>query len=150
MRHEADGSVVPHVDLGHLAGDWNELVVDGRGNVYVNGRCEFDFSGGDPVGIIALVSPDGSVRQVADRIAFPNGMVVTPDNATLIVSESFAGSLTACRRAGARGRLAVTASNNARGFACGHAVRLARHSTSTASPVRPRGCSHVEDERKEV
>ena len=52
--------------------------------------------------------------------------------------------------AGARGRLAVTASNNARGFACGHAVRLARHSTSTASPVRPRGCSHVEDERKEV
>ncbi len=74
---------------------WNELVVDGRGNVYVNGRCEFDFSGGPPKGIIALVTPDGGVRQVADAIAFPNGMVVTPDNRTLIIGESMAGKLTA-------------------------------------------------------
>src|SRR2546421_3894251 len=42
-----------------------------------------------------LVTPDGAVRQVADRIAFPNGMVVTPDNRTLIVAESFTGRLTA-------------------------------------------------------
>jgi sugar lactone lactonase YvrE len=46
------------------------------------------------------VTPDGNVRQVADDIAFPNGMVVTPDNATLIVSESFAGRLTAFDIAG--------------------------------------------------
>jgi sugar lactone lactonase YvrE len=46
-------------------------------------------------GFIALVTPDGSVRQVADGIEFPNGMVVTPDNSTLIISESFAGRLTA-------------------------------------------------------
>ena len=46
-------------------------------------------------GFVALVTPDGSVRQVADGIEFPNGMVVTPDNSTLIVSESFAGRLTA-------------------------------------------------------
>ena len=39
--------------------------------------------------------PDGPVRQVADAIAFPNGMIVTPDNSTLIVAESFAGRLTA-------------------------------------------------------
>jgi sugar lactone lactonase YvrE len=32
---------------------------------------------------------------VAGDLAFPNGMVITPDNATLIVSESFAGRLTA-------------------------------------------------------
>lgn len=95
FRHEADGSVVPHADLGHLAGDWNELVVDGRGNVYVNGRCEFDFSGAPPAGIVALVTPDGDVRQVAEGIAFPNGMVVTPDNRTLIVAESMAEKLTA-------------------------------------------------------
>ena len=93
--HEADGSVVPHAELGHLAGDWNELVVDGRGNIYVNGRCEFDFSGAPPAGIVALVTPDGEVRQVADGIAFPNGMVVTPDNRTLIVAESIAEKLTA-------------------------------------------------------
>lgn len=95
FRHEADGSVVPHAELGHLAGDWNELVVDGRGNIYVNGRCEFDFSGAPPAGIVALVTPDGEVRQVADGIAFPNGMVVTPDNRTLIVAESIAEKLTA-------------------------------------------------------
>ena len=94
-RVERDGSLVPHADLGHLAGDWNELVVDGRGSVYVNGRCEFDFSGAPPRGIIALVRPDGSVDQVAEGLAFPNGMVVTPDNRTLVVAESIAGRLTA-------------------------------------------------------
>jgi sugar lactone lactonase YvrE len=30
--------------------------------------------------------PNGAVRQVADRLAFPNGMAVTPDNATMIVA----------------------------------------------------------------
>jgi sugar lactone lactonase YvrE len=95
MRQEADGSMVQHADLSSLSGDWNEIVVDGRGNIYVNGRCDFDPGEGDPPGIIALVTPDGSVRQVADAIAFPNGMVVTSDNSTLIVAESFAGKLTA-------------------------------------------------------
>ena len=46
-------------------------------------------------GIIALVTPDGTARCVATEIDFPNGMVVTPDNSTLIISESFAGRLTA-------------------------------------------------------
>jgi sugar lactone lactonase YvrE len=95
LRRESDGSMVPHADLAGLSDDWNEIVVDGRGNVYVNGRCDFDPGEGDPPGILALVTPDGSARQVADAIAFPNGMVVTPDNSTLIVAESFAGRLTA-------------------------------------------------------
>jgi sugar lactone lactonase YvrE len=93
MRRETDGSLVPHADLSGLAGDWNELVVDGRGNIYVNGRCEFDPA--EARGIVALVTPDGSVRQVADGIAFPNGMVVTPDDRTLIIAESMAQKLTA-------------------------------------------------------
>ena len=41
------------------------------------------------------MTPDGQLRQVADDIQFPNGMVVTPDDKTLIISESFAGRLTA-------------------------------------------------------
>ena len=32
---------------------------------------------------------------MADGVAFPNGMAVTPDGATLIVAESYAGRLTA-------------------------------------------------------
>jgi sugar lactone lactonase YvrE len=96
VRREPDGSMVRHADLSAVADHrWNEIVVDGRGNIYVNGVGlrvgEEEFQ----PGILALVTPDGSARQVADGLAFPNGMVVTPDNSTLIVSESFAGRLTA-------------------------------------------------------
>lgn len=93
-RVEADGSLVPHADVGHLAGDWNELVVDGRGNIYVNGGL-FGPPEDGPSGIIALVTAGGEVRTVAEGLAFPNGMVVTPDNGTLIVAESWAEQLTA-------------------------------------------------------
>ena len=86
LRREPDGSLVTHADLGGLSdrGAWNEIVVDGRGNAYVN-----------ITGVIALVSPDGSARLVADGGAFPNGMAVTPDNSTLILAESYAKRLTA-------------------------------------------------------
>ena len=96
-RREPDGSMVKHADLSAVADHgWSEIVVDGRGNIYING-FGFDFLAGEAPrpGIIALVAPDGSARQVADGIEFPNGMVVTPDNSTLIIAESFAGRLTA-------------------------------------------------------
>src|SRR5829696_10056962 len=96
MRIDPDGAMVPHADLSGLGvTGFNEIVVDGRANIYVNGGCDFSPGEGRPPGIIALVTPDGSVRRVADGIAFPNGMAVTPDNATLVVAESFAGRLTA-------------------------------------------------------
>lgn len=96
MRRELDGSLVPHADLSDVARGFNEIVVDGRGNIYVNGGG-FDLMAGAEFapGIIALVGADGSVRQVTDGIAFGNGMVVTPDNATLIVAESYGKRLTA-------------------------------------------------------
>ena len=96
MRREPDGSMVPHADLSGVGvSDFNEIVVDGRGNIYVNGGCDFEPGEGNAPGIIVLVTPDGSARRVADGIAFPNGMVVTPDNSTLIIAESFARRLTA-------------------------------------------------------
>jgi sugar lactone lactonase YvrE len=96
LRREPDGSLVTHADLRPLSEHpWNEIVVDGRGHIYLN-SIGFAFGEEDPrSGIIALVTPDGAVRRLADGIAFPNGMVVTPDNATLIVAESMAGRLTA-------------------------------------------------------
>ncbi len=94
-RREPDGPMVPHADLSGLAKGWNEIVVDGRGNVYVNGGCEFHPETGMAPGLIAMVTPDGAVRKVAENIAFPNGMVVTPDNSTLVIAESFARCLTA-------------------------------------------------------
>ncbi len=96
LRREPDGSMVRHADLGGLAEGWNEIVVDGRGNIYLNSIRFAFLSGAQPTsGVIALVTPDGSVRQVAGDLAFPNGMVITPDNATLIISESFTGRLIA-------------------------------------------------------
>jgi sugar lactone lactonase YvrE len=96
MRSEPDGSMVVHADLSGLGvDDFNEIVVDGRGNIYVNGGVDFDPGEGNAPGIIALVTPDGSVRRVADGIAFPNGMAITPDNSTLTIAESFAQRLTA-------------------------------------------------------
>ena len=96
LRQEADGSLVTHAELGALGSHpWNDIVVDGRGNAYVN-NIGFDFPAGEfAPGIVALVTPDGTARQVADGLAFPNGMAVTPDNATLIVAESYEQKLTA-------------------------------------------------------
>jgi sugar lactone lactonase YvrE len=95
-RREADGKFVTHADLSGLSPyGWNEIVVDSRANIYVN-SVNFRFGQEDfRPGLIALVTPDGTVRQVADSIAFPNGMVVSPDNKTLVIAESFAGNLTA-------------------------------------------------------
>jgi sugar lactone lactonase YvrE len=90
-RREPDGSSVILAEQPA-----NEIVVDGRGNAYING-ADFDFVGGgapEP-GYIKLLTPGGELRQVADDIQFPNGMVITPDDRTLIISESFAGRLTA-------------------------------------------------------
>ncbi|HJU01445.1 MAG TPA: SMP-30/gluconolactonase/LRE family protein, partial [Actinomycetes bacterium] len=95
LRQQADGSLVDHADLTALHSNLNELVVDGRGNIYVNGGTNFHPGEGEAPGFVALVTPDGRVRRVADGLAFPNGMAVTPDERTLIVSESFAGTLTA-------------------------------------------------------
>jgi sugar lactone lactonase YvrE len=96
LRRDPDGSLVQHADLTGLCdGAWNDIVVDGRGNAYVN-NIGFDFPGGEfAPGIIAMATPDGSARPVADGVAFPNGMVVTPDNSTLILAESYANKLTA-------------------------------------------------------
>ena len=96
LRRERDGSLVTHADLSRLSQHpWNDIVVDGRGNAYV-GNIGFDFGVGDVApGILALVRPDGSARQVADGVAFPNGLVVTPDDSTLILAESYANRLTA-------------------------------------------------------
>jgi sugar lactone lactonase YvrE len=92
-RQEPDGSMAVHAEQPA-----NEIVVDARGNAYINGADFGDFvSAGvlPPPGYIKLVTPDGHLRQVADDLQFPNGMVITPDGRTLIIAESVAGRLTA-------------------------------------------------------
>jgi sugar lactone lactonase YvrE len=94
LRQESDGSLVEHRALRDPG--WNDIVIDGRGNAYVNG-AGFDPMAGEEFkpGSVTLAAADGAVRQVADDIAFPNGMAVTPDNATLIVADSYRHELVA-------------------------------------------------------
>lgn len=78
LRQEPNGSLVTHADLRELSNRWNEIVVDGRGNIYIN-EVGFDFmaflSGKAEFapGIIALVtarrlgSPGGRRNRVRQR-----------------------------------------------------------------------------------
>lgn len=99
LRREADGTLAVHADLTHLA-SWqlNDLCVDGGGRAFVG-----DYGDGsappDPARPTDLlrVDPDGSAHVAASEMLFANGMVVTGDGGTLIVSEtrSVPGRLTA-------------------------------------------------------
>ena len=93
LRQEPDGTLVDHADLKR---GFNEIVVDSRGNAYING-AGFNPLAGEKFapGIVTLVTPDGTSRQVAEGIAFPNGMAITPDNSTLIVADSYSKKLIA-------------------------------------------------------
>jgi sugar lactone lactonase YvrE len=92
----ADGELVEVADLSALVNaPNNDLVVDGRDRAYI-GNMGYVFGQGRPQpGPILLVTPEGSARVVAEGLAFPNGMVITPDGQTLIVAESHAARLTA-------------------------------------------------------
>ncbi|MBO0838567.1 MAG: NAD(P)-binding domain-containing protein, partial [Actinobacteria bacterium] len=59
-RQEPDGSMAVHAEQRA-----NEIVVDVRGNAYING-ADFDFVGGAPPqpGYIKVITPDGQLRQV--------------------------------------------------------------------------------------
>jgi sugar lactone lactonase YvrE len=99
LRREADGSLVTHANLGESG--WNDIVADGRGDIYVN-RAGFNPVSGEEVrpGFIYHVGPQsgdaaGTAHQAADDILFPNGMAVTADNSTLIVADSYRNELVA-------------------------------------------------------
>lgn len=96
LRKESDGSLATHADLGTFSRNWNEIVIDGRGNAYVN-AIGFDVMAGETFapGSVVLVTAQGSIRRVAEGLAFPNGMAVTADNSTLIVAESYGKRLAA-------------------------------------------------------
>jgi sugar lactone lactonase YvrE len=98
LRVDADGRTTTYADLGDLSPyPANDIVVDGRGNAYVN-NGNFDFASGPPAGqtapgFVALVTSDGRASVVADDLSFPNGMAVTADGRTLIVADSYRSEL---------------------------------------------------------
>jgi sugar lactone lactonase YvrE len=86
LRQEPDGSLATAADLAGLGHPpFNEIVVDGDGCAYVNGGP----------GLVVRVETDGSTRQLADGLSWPNGMALLGDGRTLVVADSGTGQLVA-------------------------------------------------------
>jgi sugar lactone lactonase YvrE len=93
-------------DLSTLnPGPSNDMVVDARGRCYI-GNIGFDYYGGAPMRPTVLVLADPAhrgeedrqaLRVVAEDLAIPNGMVITPSEDELIVAESGGRRLTSYR-----------------------------------------------------
>ncbi len=93
----SDGVLREHADLSAVASSkCNDIVVAADGTAYV-GNFGFDLDLGAPFGLakLARVTPSGEVHVAAEDLMFPNGSVITPDNKTLIVGETFGGRYTA-------------------------------------------------------
>ena len=103
VLREDGAALVEHADLTTIAtGNVNDMVVDGSGNAYV-GNFGFDYETAGAAfapADLALVRADGSVEVAATGLRFPNGAVITPDGATLIVGESFGAGYEAFTIAG--------------------------------------------------
>ena len=88
----SDGSVALHTDLTGIAEHLNDMFVDGDGRAYVDAYDDpFDTT----THRLLKVDPGGEVTVAADGLAFPNGVTTTPDGSTLLISETFAGHVTA-------------------------------------------------------
>ncbi len=90
LRYDGE-SVATVADLSSLApADLGDMVIDRHGCAYVGSQAREG-------GVIIRLDPDDERHNtvVARDLAFPNGMALTPDGATLIVAESTGRRLTA-------------------------------------------------------
>jgi sugar lactone lactonase YvrE len=92
-----DGQPAPYADLRALTvGGANDMLVDTQGRAFI-GSFGYDLFGGETPrdANLVRVDCDRTVTVVAEGLVFPNGMVITPGERTLIVAESHAQRLTA-------------------------------------------------------
>jgi sugar lactone lactonase YvrE len=97
LRREADGRFSVHADLSDIAtGFANDMVVSADGTAFVGnfGFSLFPPSEARPA-VLAKITKAGVVSIAATELSFPNGMVITPDGATIVVAESRGRCLTA-------------------------------------------------------
>jgi sugar lactone lactonase YvrE len=92
----AKGTLSKYSDLSDLATfTCNDMVVDHRGYAYVGNFGAPIETPAAKLAEIILVQPDGSSQVVAKDMVFPNGSVITPDEKTYIVGETYAARLSA-------------------------------------------------------
>lgn len=114
--HKRDGSIlvsdalqrkIYHLQDGRLtlAADLTDLTVFGLSDGFVDAHDrmyigDMGYNLFDPAAkpvdtcVIVCIQPDGRADVVARGLAYPNGMVITPDGKTLIVAESYGRRLT--------------------------------------------------------
>jgi sugar lactone lactonase YvrE len=95
MRFDGSRPVV-HADLSSLAPfEINDMCVDRHGHAFV-GQFGYDMWGGGTPSEAPLlrIDPDGTAREVADNLRMANGMVITADQSTLLVAESWGKRIT--------------------------------------------------------
>jgi sugar lactone lactonase YvrE len=103
-----DGTTTLFADIAPYCTFWaNEMIVSSNGFSYVGSfGLDLDTVLRDvgvagltamepPTTNLVVLSPDGDVLQVVPDLFFPNGTVITPDGATLIIGETLAFRLTA-------------------------------------------------------
>jgi sugar lactone lactonase YvrE len=102
------GEVSTFADISEHCVFWaNDMIVSPTGYSYV-GNFGFDLDARlaelgverflaepPPTTNLVVLNAEGDVVQVVPDMAFPNGTVITPDGATLIVGETFGSKLTA-------------------------------------------------------
>jgi sugar lactone lactonase YvrE len=87
-----DSEAVEIVDLRGSAHHLNDMFVGPDGRAYVDAYDDpFDTT----THRLLLVVPGSSPVIVAEAIAYPNGVAITPDDTTLLLSETFATQVTA-------------------------------------------------------
>ncbi|NQT58615.1 MAG: SMP-30/gluconolactonase/LRE family protein [Bacteroidetes bacterium] len=78
-------TVAESIDGEHLNKP-NDLIFDTSGNLIFtcpgNSRTE-------PTGFICCRTPEGKVSKIAEKLYFPNGLVLTDEGKTLIIAETF-------------------------------------------------------------
>lgn len=80
----------------HAPAPVNDMVIDRAGRTYA-GNFGFDLDAGEkprPTSLL-MISPDGAVSVAAGDLWFPNGIVITDDQKTMLLAETFAARITA-------------------------------------------------------
>jgi sugar lactone lactonase YvrE len=85
-----DGEVREVADLRPLTTHVNDMYVDPQGRAYIDAHGD-EYN----MGSLLLVVPGQEPVVAAPDLAFPNGIALTPDGRTLLVSETFAEHITA-------------------------------------------------------
>ncbi len=72
----------------------NDMIFDATGGFYFTDPPGSDAQ--NPIGAIYYVSADGTVRRVAEGLAFPNGVVLSADKRTLFFGETSLQRISHC------------------------------------------------------